>query len=886
MVAQDGSASQSRDGFLLAPHDPLEFEHDLIDQLLKTLGEGRYARWNFSLEESKPGKLILELKPEKIGLFVFALAIRLSELAKRIEQFNLDPPLDYHEQVKGWDALWAPNSILTFALRDILEERPPLTREQLLKLLDWVGNGEGVATQAAPISSLSKSVERYLKENELDSELQDAISRYCTRIRHYVYDNRGCRRNADRLARLAGIAEPIPISAGEAWSDCAIADMQSLTGEDLEHWANLLQHCLTATTAKPSAKWLKTGRVSVASIGSASFQKALTDWLPLVDRPRTQSIERVSQSQADPNYMLLDSHIDILRGLVWLAVDGTDPALARALGGVAISAYRKVPGIGPRATRLGNAAVYALGQMQCRDALAQLAFLKVKIKFGTALKEIDKALTAAAEREGLPREEIEEMAVPGYGLTEIGKRIEQLGDFRAELVVTGTTSTELRWFKPDGKQQKSVPAAVKEHHAEDLKELKAAAKDIEKMLPAQRDRIDQLYMEQKTWAYSTWAERYLSHPLVGTLARRLIWEFDQGEKRPRLAATWLDGQLVDSAAKAVEVDEASAIVSLWHPIDRSTDDVLAWRKFFEEREIKQPFKQAHREVYLLTDAERNTRVYSNRYAAHVIRQHQFNALCGIRGWKNKLRLMVDDEYPPATRELVPWNLRAEFWIEGAGDDYGTDTNESGTYLYLITDQVRFYHREAAQSSAHAGGGGYNSTAAGPGNESVNEPLPLDQIPPLVFSEVMREVDLFVGVASVGNNPEWQDGGPEGRYRDYWNTFSFGDLSGTAQTRKEILSRLVPRLKIADRCSFDDKFLIVRGDRRTYKIHMGSGNILMEPNDQYLCIVASRGQASAAGGKVFLPFEGDERLAVILSKAFLLAEDTKITDATILSQIGR
>lgn len=38
--------------------------------------------------------------------------------------------------------------------------------------------------------------------------------------------------------------------------------------------------------------------------------------------------------------------------------------------------------------------------------------------------------------------------------------------------------------------------------------------------------------------------------------------------------------------------------------------------------------------------------------------------------------------------------------------------------------------------------------------------------------------------------------------------------------------------------------------------------------------------------VFLPFEGDRTLSVILSKAFLLANDSKISDTTILSQIRR
>ena len=144
------------------------------------------------------------------------------------------------------------------------------------------------------------------------------------------------------------------------------------------------------------------------------------------------------------------------------------------------------------------------------------------------------------------------------------------------------------------------------------------------------------------------------------------------------------------------------------------------------------------------------------------------------------------------------------------------------------------------------------------------------------------MDLFVGIASVGNDPNWLDSGAEGNRGNYWYDYSVGELSVSAKTRKQTLERLIPRLKIAPRCSFDDKFLVVKGDIRAYKIHLGSGNILMKPNDQYLCIVA--GQGTADSNKVFLPFEGDQRTAIILSKAFLLAEDTKIRDKTILKQI--
>jgi hypothetical protein len=182
--------------------------------------------------------------------------------------------------------------------------------------------------------------------------------------------------------------------------------------------------------------------------------------------------------------------------------------------------------------------------------------------------------------------------------------------------------------------------------------------------------------------------------------------------------------------------------------------------------------------------------------------------------------------------------------------------------------------------AHALGGRYVTEGLG---IPANEPLPLELIPPIVFSEVMRDVDLFVGVASVGNDPMWADGGPGGRYLEYWRKISFGGLTPSAQTRKDVLERLVPKLKIGARCSFSEKFLVVRGDLRTYKIHLGSGNILMEPNDQYLCIVPDSSAVGKANG-VFLPFEGDRTLSIILSKALLLAEDRKITDPTITRQI--
>jgi hypothetical protein len=123
---------------------------------------------------------------------------------------------------------------------------------------------------------------------------------------------------------------------------------------------------------------------------------------------------------------------------------------------------------------------------------------------------------------------------------------------------------------------------------------------------------------------------------------------------------------------------------------------------------------------------------------------------------------------------------------------------------------------------------------------------------------------------------------EERQRTYWYNEGFGSLNASAEVRRDTLARLLPRTKIASCTSLSGRFLVVRGSLRTYKIHLGSANILMEPDDVYLCIVRGR---DTSADRVRLPFE-DDRLALILSKAFLLADDAAIEDESILRQIKR
>jgi hypothetical protein len=758
---------------------------------------------------------------------------------------------------------------VAFYMRDLLKIRSELGDKELTAIAEMIDKLQRADSQWIPLDELRDAVKKMAGaglSREGEASLRLLVSALIWR---------GSRVHAERLRKLlpkVPVGFPIDVDLLEPWAKYAAG--LSNSGKDANCWAELFSWCSTAKSSQPTESWLKKASGIAAKIERTELTASLTRLFSELGKPRES--EGRDRNRFDPK-SIADRNGDVLRGLAWSMGELADEELARSLGKVALQMDERIPNVGIRCPKVTNAALFALsrlvssGEKVGEVALTQLIRLKHKFR-GGQLGMVEKAIGRAATTLGISTDELMEMGVPDFGFGLDGRRVMAVGESSCEIVID-SEGPVARWRNAEGTVVKSIPTEAKlPEHSAALKELRATLKDVDQLLSAQRDRLDRLMGTGKIWAWPVFGERYLEHPVVGAVARKVIWVVDG------TAAVWVGGKWRDVGGKVVEAGE-KAVVGVWHPIGRPVGEVLAWRERLEKLEIVQPFKQAYREVYLLTEAELRTRTYSNRFAGHVIRQHQFHALAALRGWRNKLRLMVDAEYPPATKELPEYGLRAEWWIEGAGDEYGADTNEAGAFLRLTTDQVRFYRTGALQRTAHAGGGGYVA-----GRDLPDEPLPLEGVPPLAFSEVMRDVDLFVGVASVGNDPNWQDGGAAGRYRDYWHSYSFGDLSATAQTRREVLAKLLPRLgKLAGKWELTDKFLRVQGKLRGYKIHLGSSNILMEPNDQYLCIVPARNVQRPAG-LGYVPFEGDERMSVILSKALLLVEDEGITDVTIARQI--
>lgn len=642
----------------------------------------------------------------------------------------------------------------------------------------------------------------------------------------------------DKIAAMldpeaAALAPAIP--AGEFGAFLA-AQLASLAPKHRAAWEALAGHAVKAgDKSAPTAKWRSDAKPLLAAIGADVFASALTEWL--------------AATIPDPAHP--DNSLNVLKGFLWLTPDAASDGLTGAVGRFAETCFRKVSGIGARSVKLGNAALHALSEMADQpQAGAELFRLRGAIKYPSARATLDKRIAELAGNSGSSIAALEDAALPTFGLEADGTLQRRFGDTLASLTLSAT-ETDVRWTNAEGRVLKSVPAATKREHKAELAAFNLLAKDIEKARAAQARRLEDSWLEARGWPLGDWRRHYLDHPLRRPLVQSLIWQAVDGDR----SVAFLPGQsaLEDDSGAPVDLSD-TARITLWHPLNADPEVVLAWRARIIALERTQPIKQAHREIYVVTEAELRTETYSNRFAAHILRQHQFRALCQAREWRYDFMGGWDSWNVP-TRTLPALDLRVEYSVEPIEDGRHSDAYIP---LHISTDQVRFVR---------------NSTGAA---------IALIDIDRVVFSELMRDVDLFVAVTSVAADPGWQDGGPEGRFGAYWHEWAFGDLGQSAETRKALIAGIAPRLSIASKLEIGEKALIVTGKRHKYAIHFGSANIQILPENRYLCIVPDRSPRES--DNIRLPFTGDGQLSTILAKAFMLVDESKIEDPTIVRQL--
>ncbi len=736
-------------------------------------------------------------------------------------------------------------------LADLLKEELTFSSEQLEVILDDVSLIlDYIATRGwfdfdhSHLPLLLNHISKIKADHTLTPDLEKYLHDLANLINNHQ-SNQDHIKVLFKIEELLDLIHPADLNPGEFWSEIAGTDLQNFDEDQQQHWIRFFSHTEKLSGAKPSQKWLYKTEDYIDKIGKNDFSQYILKWLTEAKKVKDQ-----------PSPFFDERNTEFLKGMIWSTSLIADKNTGMVLRQLAEVCYKKIPGYGAISTKLGNACISALSHLSIDEGVAHLSYLSVKIKYKQVKSLIDKSLTKLAQNNNISRHDLEEIALPDYGL-EQGIYKQTFGSFIGEIKIERYITTGMTWISDKGKAQKTVPAAIKEDYHQEIKEFKKHYKEIQKALSINLHRLENLYTADHQWSYQDWRQRYIDHPLIHSICQNLIWSFSRNEKRS--LGIIRGAEIVDVHHQRIEWLDEQIHVSLWHPIMSDQQELKSWHDFLFQHHIIQPFKQAFRETYRVKDAEKETELYSNRFAAHILKQNRLNDLCRERGWTQGIYEGFESYYTP-TKFLRDWNLRAEIWLNTI--EKPANQQNSFKYEYVSTDQLRFYQ----------------------GNSDEN-PLPLTQIPDIIFSEVMRDIDLLINQSSIGNNPEWQDDAGEPIFQRYWQDFNFGALTLTGLNRKKLLTELIPKLKIADQCRFEDRFLIIEGQVKTYKIHIGSANVLMEPYDDNLFILQDIENANDKQ-MIILPLDGDNILALILNKAFLLAEDQKIKDPTIISQINR
>ena len=600
-------------------------------------------------------------------------------------------------------------------------------------------------------------------------------------------------RTRNRLAELMHVEGEKQIDPGRGpWSQIVFDEITAKDEIAGSGWQALLEHCRALEPAIPGAKWKKRSHDLIHAQGESEVLETLQRWLALGPTPG-QPAEALSPIE-DSGYQ---------KGAVWCLALSQRPELASAIGDFAIASLRKVPMRGAVSQKVGFGCVQALGSMECNEAIFQLTRLRARVKYSVAQRLIEKCLHQAAERCGLTTDELEDFAAPSYPLDADGKLEITVGDSRAAICLAREGNVVVLWRNADGKLVKAVPSHLKKTFAKEVKSVSRLAKEFEQAYLAQCYRLESSFVSVRSMPPSHWRRYFIDHPLLGLLGRRLIWVFSN-EQGWEYSGFYDKGEVCGPRGEVVDLAPATK-VRLWHPLSSEASELLQWRERIFISAIRQPFRQAFREFYQITDHERQTKTYSNRFAGVLMRQHQFSSLCRARGWKYRLMGAGFDGFNVPTKLLAPWNMHAEFYVDlppdrkpslvesGLGDQSGLGIN-----LFLGSDQVRFYRNR--------------------------KEIAVDEVPAIVYSEVMRDVDLFTSVSVVGHDETWSDQGDRGT-GVLSSGMDLGELSAMVALRIEILSLVLPLTSIAGQCTIEKTWVVVRGQLGTYRIHVPWGGVL-------------------------------------------------------------
>ena len=392
-----------------------------------------------------------------------------------------------------------------------------------------------------------------------------------------------------------------------------------------------------------------------------------------------------------------------------------------------------------------------------------------------------------------------------------------VGEYDVWLVIDEFGRPEVKVSKGE-KLLKAVPKALaKDELVLELKEAVVELKD-----QYRRGRLSlEVAMNEQTTFDGLEILGLMNHPILAPLVNKLVFKcLDKNVfGLPCVTETGIALRGIDGRCTAVDTK-----IRMAHPHDFITAGV--WQEWMAElfkHQVVQPFKQVFREYYGLNPDEQMSLTESRRYEGHQVQASKAVALLKNCGWTVDYEVGLQRVYHK--ENLVVRLFALADWFSPA--DIEPPTLET----------VSFSKRDSWET------------------------VPLDKVDPILFSEVMRDLDLVVSVAHAGGVD------PEASH-------------STVEMRGAMTKELAMLLGM-DNVKLGKAHAEIEGSLGKYTVHLGSGvTHVLGRGAIYIVPVHSQMR-----GRIFLPFvDEDPKTAEILSKIILLAEDGKIKDPSILQAI--
>lgn len=375
-----------------------------------------------------------------------------------------------------------------------------------------------------------------------------------------------------------------------------------------------------------------------------------------------------------------------------------------------------------------------------------------------------------------------------------------LGDVTVQLTVSEEGNPEITTQK-NGKQLKSIPAVIKKDKY--VLELVESQKKLREQRSRAFKTLETAMIRQDVFSRSE-LESLNENPILAPMINNLLWKH----------------------GKTIDFWESlpSGELTIAHPVDLlASRKWSSWQKTFIERQLVQPFKQVFRELYTLNEDEKLLGNHSDRYAGHQVLPRKGIALLKSRGW------IADYD---SGLGKVDYRQNIIIQLTATADWFSPSDIEPPTLESI-------YFRERGS----------------------NTNMKLENVPPILFSEIMRDLDLMVSVAHAGGVD------PEASH-------------STVEMRAALVTTLVPYLKLKN-VEIKKSHALIKGHFGDYSVHLGSG----------ICHLSGKGMLhilpvhSQSRGRVFLPFADDDpKTAEVITKILVLAEDVQIKDPTLLNQL--